>query len=309
MKRAILLLLAAFCGLTTAAAQDLIVKRDAARIEAKVTEITPEAIRYKRFSNPDGPTYVLPVADIEYIRYANGEQERFGEPAPAPASAATPMPAPAPSTVPATPLVPAQPVPDDAQPGLSQQSVPRIVKQYEIGDLYDRDGVRGIVCCLSEDKTHGLVMSLDEICLRWSEFRKPDLRATGVVERSDGMLNMEAMERYIAENGLSWEDFPAFKWCREKGDGWYLPSIDELLSIGHNYNGGNRMTNNRQARNKFNDTLKENGGEKFDRLMYYFSSTELDEKIALTTYMGIEPPYVIEIPKYNKFLVRAVHRF
>jgi len=25
--------------------------------------------------------------------------------------------------------------------------------------------------------------------------------------------------------------------------------------------------------------------------------------------MGIEPPYVIEIPKYNKFLVRAVHKF
>lgn len=220
------------------------------------------------------------------------------------------MSAPAPSTVPATPLVPAQLVPADTQPASLQQSVPQyIVKQYEIGDLYDRDGVRGIVCRLSEDKTHGLVMSLDEICLRWSEFRKPDLRATGIAERSDGMLNMEAMERYIAENGLSWEDFPAFKWCREKGDGWYLPSIDELLSIGHNYNGGNRMTNNRQARNKFNDTLKENGGEKFDRLMYYFSSTELDEKVALTTYMGIEPPYVIEIPKYNKFLVRAVHRF
>lgn len=62
MKRTILLSLAALCCALTAAAQDLIVKTDAAKIEAKVIEITPEAVRYKRFSNPDGPTYVLPVA-------------------------------------------------------------------------------------------------------------------------------------------------------------------------------------------------------------------------------------------------------
>ena len=61
MKRTILLSLAALCCALTAAAQDLIVKTDAAKIEAKVIEITPEAVRYKRFSNPDGPTYVLPV--------------------------------------------------------------------------------------------------------------------------------------------------------------------------------------------------------------------------------------------------------
>ena len=93
-----------------------------------------------------------------------------------------------------------------------------------------------------------------------------------------------------------------------QGRGWYLPAIDELLTIGHNYNGGTRVQNNRQARNKFNDALKDAGGKRMDRLVYYFSSTEMDEKSAYTTHMGIEPPYVIEIPKYNKFLVRAVHQ-
>ena len=39
MKKTLLLLLAAFCGVLTAAAQDLIVKTDASRIEAKVVEI------------------------------------------------------------------------------------------------------------------------------------------------------------------------------------------------------------------------------------------------------------------------------
>ena len=132
---------------------------------------------------------------------------------------------------------------------------------------------------------------------------------TGADNRTDGVANMEKVAQYIAANNLSWDDFPAFKWCRDKGEGWYLPAIDELLTIGHNYNGGTRVQNNRQARNKFNDALKDAGGKRMDRLVYYFSSTEMDEKNAYTTHMGIEPPYVIEIPKYNKFLVRAVHKF
>ena len=61
MKKTLLLLLAAFCGVLTAAAQDLIVKTDASRIEAKVVEITTDAVRYKKFSYPAGPTYVLPI--------------------------------------------------------------------------------------------------------------------------------------------------------------------------------------------------------------------------------------------------------
>lgn len=309
MKRLILLLVAAFCGLTAVSAQDMIVKVDDTKIEAKVTEITVDAVRYKRFSNPDGPTYVLPIVQIRYIQYANGERDDFG------ASVATEgkvTPVPQPETVPMTPLQPAQQpqvVPaTPLQP--AQQSEPvYVLKVFELGGLYDHNGLKGIICMLDDSKQHGLLMSLDEIYLMWSDFRKPDLRVVGTDNRTDGMANMAAVEDYIKANNLSWDDFPAFKWCREKGDGWYLPSIDEMLNIGHNYNGGTRLHNNRQARNKFNDTLKESGGERMDRLVYYFSSTESDEKEALTSHMGIEPPYVVNIPKYNKFLVRAVHKF
>lgn len=302
MKRSVLLLLAAFFGAFTAAAQDLIVRNDSTKVEAKVIEISPENVRYKRFSNPDGPTYVLSVADICYIRYANGEMDRFAQ-APAPASVpATPL-TPAAPAVSATPAVPAP------QPAPAAPAPTYVLKQYEIGELYDQNGIRGVVCQLSDDRLHGLVISLDEISLHWSEFRKPDLREVGADNRTDGMDNMEKVARYIEENNLSWEDFPAFKWCRDKGEGWYLPAIDELLTIGHNYNGGTRMHNDRQARNKFNNALKDAGGERMDRLVYYFSSTEMDEKNAFTSHMSLEPPYVVEIPKYNKFLVRAVHRF
>ncbi len=300
MKKTILLLLAAFCGVLAATAQDLIVKTDATKVEAKVTEITPDAVRYKRFSNPDGPTYVVPVADISYIQYANGEKEVFK----------------ASETIPATPLTPAVPVepaavaPATAAPAAASAApVQYVAKEYEIGELYNQNGVKGVVCMLTEDRQHGLIISLDELYLHWSSFRKPDLRVVGADDRADGAVNMEKVAAYIAGNNLSWDDFPAFKWCREKGEGWYLPAIDEMLTIGHNYNGGARLQSNRQARNKFNNALKDNGGERMDRLVYYFSSTEKNEKEAYTTHMGIEPPYVIDIPKYNKFLVRAVHKF
>lgn len=281
MRKFVFLLLAVLCGVSTAAAQDLIVKTDASKIEASVLEVLPDAVRYKRYSNPDGPTYVLPTAEISYIQYANGEKESYN------AAAATPA---------------ERPVVDTPQGRY-------VLKEYEIGEFYNENGIKGVVCALSEDKQHGLIISLDQIYLPWNVFRKPDLFMVGVEDRTDGMVNMQTVERYIAEHNLSWDDFPAFKWCREKGEGWYLPSIDELLTIGHNYNGGIRAQNNRKARNKFNNALKDAGGKRMDRMVYYFSSTEKNEKEAYTSHMSPEPPYVVDIPKYNKFLVRAVHKF
>ena len=316
MKKSTLLLFWALCcGISAAVAQDLIVRTDSTRIEARVTEVSPETVRYKRFSNPDGPTYVLPVAGIDYIRYANGETDRFRQPAapaPAPAVAApvpgTPaVPAPAPDAPVAVPTPASATASDPAAP--AALPVQYELKRYAVGDYYDFNGVKGVVCKVTEDGLHGMVVSLDEVMIPWSVFRKPDLRTVGAVDRTDGRVNMQTVARYIAENGLSWDDFPAFKWCREQGEGWYLPAIDEVLAIGNNFNGGTRMHYDRQARNRFNDALKEHGGKRMDRLVYYFSSTEQDEKSVHTSHMDMKPPYVVGIPKYNKFLVRAVHLF
>lgn len=314
MKKSTLLLFWALCcGISAAVAQDLIVRTDSTRIEARVTEVSPETVRYKRFSNPDGPTYVLPVAGIDYIRYANGETDRFRQPAaPAPApdapvAGAPAAPAPAPDAPVAVPTPASATSSDPAAP--AALPVQYELKRYAVGDYYDFNGVKGVVCKVTEDGLHGMVVSLDEVMIPWSVFRKPDLRTVGAVDRTDGRVNMQTVARYIAENGLSWDDFPAFKWCREQGEGWYLPAIDEVLAIGNNFNGGTRMHYDRQARNRFNDALKEHGGKRMDRLVYYFSSTEQDEKSVHTSHMDMKPPYIVGIPKYNKFLVRAVHLF
>lgn len=288
MNKTIFLLAAALSACGSLFAQDLIVKTDATQVEACVLEISPEQIRYKRFSNPDGPTYVLPVGAVDHIRYANGETESFRS------ALSAPQQIPAASEVPAK-TEPSKPV--------------YAALRYDIGDFYDVDGVQGVVCWVTEDKMHGLILSLDEIYLHWSEFEKNDLRTAGADDMSDGQANMEKIAAYIEANNSSWADFPAFEWCRNKGEGWYLPSINELLTIGNNYNGGIRTKFDRHSRNRFNGALKEHGGKRMDRLVYYFSSTEKDEKMAYTSHMDIEPPFVNEIPKYNKFLVRAVRRF
>ena len=185
----------------------------------------------------------------------------------------------------------------------------RTVRSYRPGDYYNENGVEGIVCSVTEDGLHGLVLSLDELFLQWSLLRKEELRQVGADARDDGRKNMEAVARTIEEQGLSWADFPAFEWCRRKGEGWYLPAIDELLALGHVYNGGSRMRLDREARARFNDTLKEHGGRRLDRAIYYLSSTEVDARRAWMSHLGLEPPYLVEISKNTKYLVRAVHRF
>ena len=192
MKKFILLFAAVLCCVASAAAQDLIVKKDATQIEARVTEIASDAVRYKRFTNPDGPTYVLSVTELSYIRYANGETEYFDKAA-APAAAVS-----------------------DSAPAAERPAPRYVAEQFEIGDYYDRDGVRGIVCVVTDEGQHGLVLSLDQVMIDWSTFRKPDLRTVGADDNKDGARNMEIVARYIADNNLSWSDFPAFEWCRAK---------------------------------------------------------------------------------------------
>lgn len=56
-------------------AQDVIVKKDGNTITSKVTEITSSEIKYKKFSNQNGPTYTINKNEVNYINYENGERE------------------------------------------------------------------------------------------------------------------------------------------------------------------------------------------------------------------------------------------
>lgn len=55
--------------------QDVIIKNDKTEIKAKVTEITENAIKYKDWSNLDGPVYNINKSQVFMIVYANGKRE------------------------------------------------------------------------------------------------------------------------------------------------------------------------------------------------------------------------------------------
>ncbi|NPA67128.1 MAG: hypothetical protein GXO50_00815 [Chlorobi bacterium] len=57
--------------------QDIITKKNAEKIEAKVVEVGLDAVKYKKFSNQSGPTYVISKSDIHDILYENGTRDVF----------------------------------------------------------------------------------------------------------------------------------------------------------------------------------------------------------------------------------------
>ena len=77
MKKCLFLLLMAAIFAQLVSAQDVIVFRDGSNITASVREVGDTEIKYKRFDNPDGPTYTARKTDIFSIKYANGTTDDF----------------------------------------------------------------------------------------------------------------------------------------------------------------------------------------------------------------------------------------
>jgi hypothetical protein len=70
-------------------AQDVIVKKDGSTILSKVLEVNPADIKYKKFSNQNGPTYTITKAEVMSINYESGDKDVFtdSQPATQPAAA------------------------------------------------------------------------------------------------------------------------------------------------------------------------------------------------------------------------------
>lgn len=74
MKRIILLSALLFIG-GRVLAQDIITKKDATEIQAKVVRVGATEIEYKQWNNPDGPLYTIPVKDVFTVKYENGQRD------------------------------------------------------------------------------------------------------------------------------------------------------------------------------------------------------------------------------------------
>ena len=75
MKKVLLFLM--LLSATSVFAQDVIVKKDGSTILSKVVEIGSTEVKYKKFSNQNGPTYTITKAEIQAINYENGDKDTF----------------------------------------------------------------------------------------------------------------------------------------------------------------------------------------------------------------------------------------
>ena len=185
--------------------------------------------------------------------------------------------------------------------------------QYKVGDYYEKGAVKGIVVKVDDSGAHGLIMSLDKCAKKWLD-DKDEKFSTNAYFEDDGEKNMAVIEKYIKENGKSWEMFPYFNWCRSHGEGWYAPASDELKEILNAINGGPGKYNAKYMK-QITKTLKKHKGDglidsgfagsKLPHSMY--SSTEGDAGMVFTLFFkqNISSAILGGTPKGN-FIVESM---
>ena len=164
---------------------------------------------------------------------------------------------------------------------------------YAVGDYY-YDGVKeGVVFDGWDNGNSGKIVSMTKSSssLLWSSDTDEQKRLIGTNSETDGAYNMTVVKA-IAD----WETkYPAFKWCADLGEDWYLPAKQELQTI----------YNNRTA---IDANLTDVIGTS-----WYWSSTEYDfqyssgEFCAWGVYMGSGGTN--RYRKYGSNYVRAVSAF
>ena len=78
MKKFIIIL-AVICYGNLLWSQDIITLKTGEEIKAVVQEIGLTDVKYKKYENPNGPTYNLLKSDIFMIKYENGSKDMFNE--------------------------------------------------------------------------------------------------------------------------------------------------------------------------------------------------------------------------------------
>ncbi|MBO5814100.1 MAG: PEGA domain-containing protein [Alistipes sp.] len=176
-------------------------------------------------------------------------------------------------------------------------------KTYKVGDYYNDGKKEGVVFWVDESGQHGKIVSLTESSSRlmWSSDTNEQKRLIGADDKNNGANNMAKVKQISG-----WESkYPAFKWCADLGEGWYLPAIEELKLF----------TSNKSVRDAVNQTLA-GMGEKLANIgnsHWYWSSTEYNYQSSagefcawgVSMYSGL----TLSLNKYSLGYVRAVSAF
>ncbi|MBO5972478.1 MAG: DUF1566 domain-containing protein, partial [Alistipes sp.] len=159
---------------------------------------------------------------------------------------------------------------------------------YKVGDYYDDGTKQGVVFEVWDGGRHGKIVSLDEVKKQWcSDAQYVKYIVVGASSKSDGKANTD---KVMSRSDSA--EYPAFVWCRAKGEDWYLPAFDDVYLL-------------RRVRDAINSTLNERGCNTLSR--YHWSSTESNGFCAW--YVNMNNGLTGTNYKYRNYYVRAVSAF
>lgn len=270
--------------------QDLIITNDTEEIEVKVLEISPTTIYYQKKGQTIRRT--INVEKVFMIKYANGETETFSVKHSSSSH------------------------PKQRLTGITKTTnLPRASRSYRLLDLYDENGVKGIVIETEDEGYHGKILSLDEKKLAFMKgaglYAKTKF---GLSDLYNGMNNQIILQHFISKSVMvTLRNFPAFEWCINHGKGWYLPAREELEQLYWTVNEGKAYNHK-----ELNDALEAQEGDKvsFSFTSCYVSSTEVESsdgfiRVASKSFYIKDPTswQQNETGRYEKENIRAMYRF
>ena len=168
---------------------------------------------------------------------------------------------------------------------------------YKVGDYYNDGTKEGIVFQIDTDGSHGKIVSLPQSSLRLAWAQEAALTTSvGAKSKSDGNANQSKVT-----SRAGWqEQYPAIAWCCALGEGWFLPSEEELLLI----------LTNKTIYQAINDGLKRAHSVPFHpigSMIGYWSSTELNNTEAKS--INLLNSVLLPMSKDNENIVRAIAYF
>ena len=179
---------------------------------------------------------------------------------------------------------------------------PELVGKYEIGAIHEVNGVKGVIFAIKSDNkgdTYCYLFSMDEEDLQWStkyEF------CNCMSQRGDYNTN-DPFDYF----GMNIEDYPAFKWCKAHGEGWFLPSSTELHWMWEMLTNGERDFKAPSVA-KYNAFIVANGGEPFCETYYWSSNETSDDLVEVVAFMN-DSVVCLDPKKDNVYTARAAYRF
>ena len=186
---------------------------------------------------------------------------------------------------------------------------PALAGKYDLGTILDINGTKGVVYAIKTDKngnTWCYLHSMDEADLQWST---ENVWCNCGSDKGSWNTYDPFDERYSKADGgpRDINNYPAFAWCMNHGDDWFLPSSTELHWLWDAITAGARDFD-APAVAEWNKIITDNGGMPFTETYYWSSNETAEDLIEVVAFMS-DSIVCLDPKKDNYYTTRAVYRF